>query len=84
MRWNLITPASELKPPTMAGHSASVHNGHMIIFGGLQKRSTIGQFSSSNDVWSFNTDRYALFRNKMFALNEMFQQNASKFAQFYV
>ena len=58
MRWNLITPASELKPPTMAGHSASVHNGHMIIFGGLQKRSTIGQFSSSNDVWSFNTDRY--------------------------
>ena len=26
----------------------------------------------------------ALFRNKSFALNEMFQQNASKFAIFYV
>ena len=27
---------------------------------------------------------YSLFRNKMFALNEMFQRNASKFAIFYV
>ena len=26
----------------------------------------------------------ALFRNKRFALNKMFQQNASKFAIFYV
>jgi F-box protein 42 len=43
------------KPPPMAGHSASVHGQFMIIFGGLQKqRSSIGQFSSSNDVWSFD------------------------------
>ncbi len=49
--------ASNLKPPTMAGHSATVHNGHMIVFGGLQKqRNNIGQFSSSNDVWSFHLD----------------------------
>ena len=27
---------------------------------------------------------FALFRNKRFALNEMFQRNASKFAIFYV
>ena len=27
---------------------------------------------------------YTLFRNKRFALNEMFQRNASKFAIFYV
>ena len=26
----------------------------------------------------------SLFRNKKFALNEMFQQNSSKFATFYV
>ena len=72
MRWNLITPDSELKPPTMAGHSASVHNGHMIIFGGLQKRSTIGQFSSSNDVWSFNTDRYVGSFFYIFFLNAVY------------
>jgi len=53
----MINPASNLKPPTMAGHSATVHNGTMIIFGGLQKqRNSIGQFSSSNDVWSFNVE----------------------------
>ena len=28
--------------------------------------------------------QHSLFRNKRFALNEMFQQNASKFAIFYV
>ena len=28
--------------------------------------------------------KVALFRNKRFALNEMFQQNTSKFAIFYV
>ena len=27
MRWTHITPASHLKPPTMAGHSATVHKG---------------------------------------------------------
>lgn len=53
--WTQITPESQVKPPPMAGHSATVHGHSMIIFGGLQKqRSSIGQFSSSNDVWSFN------------------------------
>jgi F-box protein 42 len=57
MRWTHVTPGSELKPPTMAGHSATVHRGHMVVFGGLQKqRHSIGQFTSSNDVWSFHLD----------------------------
>ena len=30
------------------------------------------------------TNHISLFRNKRFALNEMFQRNASKFALFYV
>ena len=47
-----------LRPPTMAGHSATIHRGMLIVFGGLQKqRNSIGQFSSSSDVWSFNLER---------------------------
>ncbi len=55
-RWTHVLPASSLKPPAMAGHSATVHfETNMVVFGGLQKqRSNIGQFSSSNDVWCFN------------------------------
>ena len=50
------------KPPPMAGHSATVHGQSMIIFGGLQKqRSSIGQFSSSNDVWIFDIKSKAAF-----------------------
>lgn len=57
MRWTLVSPMTSVKPPTMAGHSATVHAKTMIVFGGLQKqRSSIGQFSSSNDVWSFFID----------------------------
>jgi hypothetical protein len=54
--WSQITiPPGAPKPPPMAGHSATVHGDRMIVFGGLQKqRSSIGQFSSSNDVWIFN------------------------------
>ena len=36
MRWTQITPGTSLKPPTMAGHSATVHKGRMIVFLGLQ------------------------------------------------
>lgn len=56
MRWNLISPEG-LKPPTMAGHSATVHKGRMVVFGGLQKtRNSIGHFSSSNDIWTFHLE----------------------------
>ena len=63
----LLTPApanrenledDTLRPPTMAGHSATIHRGKLIVFGGLQKqRNSIGQFSSSSDVWSFDLER---------------------------
>ena len=66
-RWTHVAPASDVKPPAMAGHSATVHSrvnssgdttGEvMVVFGGLQKqRSNIGQFSSSNDVWCFDLE----------------------------
>ena len=34
-------------------------------------------------LWTLEDDDPPLFRNKRFALNEMFQRNASKFAIFY-
>lgn len=61
-----MLPNSSLKPPAMAGHSATVHRvaaagagspaqETMVVFGGLHKqRSSIGHFSSSSDVWCFN------------------------------
>ena len=56
-RWTHVLPNSSLKPPAMAGHSATVHADSMVVFGGLHKqRSSIGQFSSSNDVWCFNLE----------------------------
>ena len=64
--WTQLTPApgarenmedDALRPPTMAGHSATIHRGKLIVFGGLQKqRNSIGQFSSSSDVWSFDLE----------------------------
>lgn len=41
------------KPPPMAGHSATVHNDLMVVFGGLQKHNGVfdSHFSSSNDIW---------------------------------
>lgn len=54
-RWTLEAPNDPLRPPTMAGHSATVHCGCIVVFGGLQKvRNSIGQFSSSSDVWTFD------------------------------
>ena len=63
----LLTPApgarenvedDTLRPPTMAGHSATIHRNKLVVFGGLQKqRNSIGQFSSSSDVWSFDLER---------------------------
>ena len=54
-RWTHIRPNSSVKPPAMAGHSATIHGDLMVVFGGLHKqRNTIGHFSSSNDVWCYN------------------------------
>jgi len=54
-RWTQVVPTDGLKPPAMAGHSATIHNDMMVVVGGLHKqRNSIGQFSSSNDVWCFD------------------------------
>ena len=60
-RWTKINPATEVRPPTMAGHSATIHNNQMIVYGGLQKQRTIGQFSSSSDVWAFDLESEHMF-----------------------
>ena len=51
-RWELIDGGDQ--PPAMAGHSATVHRGSMVVFGGLHKQRSIGHYTSSNDVWTFH------------------------------
>ena len=51
-RWELVEGGD--RPPAMAGHSATVHRGLMVVFGGLHKQRSIGHYTSSNDVWSFD------------------------------
>jgi len=51
-RWELIEGGD--RPPAMAGHSATVHRGSMVVFGGLHKQRSIGHYTSSNDVWTFD------------------------------
>ena len=51
-RWELIEGGD--RPPAMAGHSATVHRGLMVVFGGLHKQRSIGHYTSSNDVWTFD------------------------------
>ncbi|XP_014256671.1 F-box only protein 42 [Cimex lectularius] len=46
-RWSAIT--STVTPPSMAGHTATVHGNNMVVFGGLD-----GHNSVSNDVWCLN------------------------------
>ena len=53
-RWTKVLPTNDVKPPTMAGHSATIHKDQMIVYGGLQKQRSIGHFSSSSDVWAFD------------------------------
>ena len=51
-RWELIEGGD--RPPAMAGHSATVHRGSMVVYGGLHKQRSIGHYTSSNDVWTFD------------------------------
>jgi len=57
-RWALMSSDTEvLQPPAMAGHSATVHHQKMVVFGGLQKqRSSVGQYTVSNDIWVYDLD----------------------------
>ena len=53
-RWELV--ASEERPPAMAGHSASLHAGAMVVYGGLHKQRSVGHYTSSSDVWTFQLE----------------------------
>ena len=65
-------------------------NGRLIVH--LKDEHTMGTWSAflvlDTDVTDFNAPdgevSTTLFKNKKFALNKMFQRNASKFALFYV
>lgn len=48
-RWTQIV--SQVQPPAMAGHSATVHGDKMVVFGGLQRQSNGQPYARSNDVW---------------------------------
>lgn len=56
-RWTSIH--STTLPPAMAGHSSTIHGHNMVVFGGLQKTTHMGQYGSSNDVWIFNLDLHS-------------------------
>ncbi|KAF4518011.1 hypothetical protein B566_EDAN009244 [Ephemera danica] len=51
-RWTCLIDVTS--PPAVAGHSASIHDSTMVIFGGLQKKSSLDQFNRSNDIWCFD------------------------------
>lgn len=54
--WNAIeTPT---KPPPMAGHSVSVIDNHMIVFGGLLKHGDNVDSEKTNDLWRLNLDNW--------------------------
>ncbi|XP_046677022.1 F-box only protein 42 [Homalodisca vitripennis] len=49
-RWSCVmTPT--LSPPSMAGHSATVHKDQMVVFGGICGQMVTG---SANNIWCFN------------------------------
>jgi len=54
--WSLLTTDAEVRPPAMAGHSATVHRGRMVVFGGLHKQRSVGHYTSSNDIWVYNLE----------------------------
>lgn len=49
-KWILVTTIDG--PPPMTGHSASIHNDSMVVFGGYT--CTDGQATSTNDIWSLD------------------------------
>eukprot|EP00092_Neocalanus_flemingeri_P014613 GFUD01015764.1.p1 GENE.GFUD01015764.1~~GFUD01015764.1.p1 ORF type:complete len:698 (+),score=94.25 GFUD01015764.1:142-2235(+) len=53
-RWAFISAEPAERPPAMAGHSATVHRGTMVVFGGLHKQRSIGHYTSSNDIWTYD------------------------------
>ena len=61
-RWAVVVSEEESGPPAMAGHSATVHRGRMVVFGGLHKQRSVGQYTSSNEVWVCELGGYSWSR----------------------
>lgn len=51
-RWISISAQDGTTPPAVTGHSASIHNDAMIVFGGFSQDEHNG--TSKNDLWSFD------------------------------
>ena len=69
-RWSAVVPRSH--SPAIAGHSASIIDHQMIVFGGLQNESNNPMpFSSSNDVWILNLRDFVWTKPKTSQLKPM-------------
>lgn len=55
-RWTCVNTVNT--PPPTAGHSVSVHGHHMVVFGGLQRPSTVVHSTKSNDVWQLDLESW--------------------------
>lgn len=53
-RWTSQNPP--FGPPPMAGHSATIHQNKMIVFGGYQINNEIN--SNSNEIWCLNLNTF--------------------------
>lgn len=54
--WSCIE--TSIKPPPMAGHSISIIDNNLIVFGGLMKNEDTVECEKSNDVWKLNLDNW--------------------------
>ncbi|KAK6632235.1 hypothetical protein RUM44_007266 [Polyplax serrata] len=52
-KWTVIH--TTVTPPSMAGHSATIHGNQMVVFGGYQTSETMF-YRSSNSVWCYNLE----------------------------
>lgn len=57
MRWSCIMSPT-FAPPSMAGHSATIHGDTMVVFGGLQ--DTCGRSICKFDLLLQNNDIFSL------------------------
>ncbi|CAG9864308.1 unnamed protein product [Phyllotreta striolata] len=62
-RWTLIP--TENTPPPVAGHSVSVVNDDMIIFGGLQKPCNAVHCEKSSDIWRLNLNTWTWHKQEV-------------------
>lgn len=54
--WEIIAPATDVEPSPRAGHSATVYNGKMYVFGGKDEDN-----EKLKDLWSFDFDTRVWF-----------------------